>query len=178
MDILKHACMVVNPGMVDNFASHFHCLLFLSLYVFACMSWWNIFFYYFGFPNFWERICPFGFLLVAFLLWYRCFKGVLFSPLVSMRTEFLCISALRVASGPRVKLASCKGALTPPPVVYSTDRSKVVVPVLVFLFVALWFILWGDLFYVLHCVILFLRFSVLCFSLDFSLTFFLTEGVG
>ena len=31
-----------------------------------------------------------------------------------MRTEFLCISVLRVASGPRVKLASCKSALTPP----------------------------------------------------------------
>ena len=46
-------------------------------------------------------------------------------------------------------------------VVYSTDRSKVVVPVLVLLFVALWFILRGDLFYVLPCVILFLCFSVL-----------------
>ena len=34
---------------------------------------------------------------------------------------------LRVASGPRVKLSSCKGALNPP-VVYSTDRSKAVVP--------------------------------------------------
>ena len=45
--------------------------------------------------------------------------------------------------------------------VYSTDRSKVVVPVLVVLFVALWFILQGDLFYVLPCVILFLCFSVL-----------------
>ena len=34
-----------------------------------------------------------------------------------MRTEFLCISVLRVASGPRVKLASCKSAfnLHPPP---------------------------------------------------------------
>ena len=32
------------------------------------------------------------------------------------------------------------------PVVYSTDRSKAVVPVLVSLFVALWFILRGDLF--------------------------------
>ena len=31
-----------------------------------------------------------------------------------MRTEFLCISVLRVASGPRVKLASCKMALNPP----------------------------------------------------------------
>ena len=45
--------------------------------------------------------------------------------------------------------------------VYSTDRSKAVVPVLVLLFVALWFILRGDLFYVLTCVILFLYFSVL-----------------
>ena len=57
-----------------------------------------------------------------------------------MRTEFLCISVLRVASGPRVKLASCKSALNPP-VVCSTDRFKAVVPVLVLLFVALWFIL-------------------------------------
>ena len=44
--------------------------------------------------------------------------------------------------------------------VYSTGRSKAVVPVLVLLFVALWFILRGDSFYVLPCVILFL-FSVL-----------------
>ena len=73
---------------------------------------------------------------------------------------FLCISVLRVASGPRVKLASCKSALNPP-VVYSTHRSKAVVPVLVLLFVGLWFILRGDLFYVLPCVILFLCFSVL-----------------
>ena len=67
-----------------------------------------------------------------------------------MRTEYLCISVLRVASGPRVKLASCKSALTTHtslPVVYSTDRSKAVVPVLVLLFVALCFILRGDLFY-------------------------------
>ena len=40
-----------------------------------------------------------------------------------------------------------------PPLVCSTDRSKAVVPVLVLLFVALWFILRGDLFYVLPCVI-------------------------
>ena len=79
-----------------------------------------------------------------------------------MRSEFLCISVLRVTSGPRVKLASCKNALTPLPTpVYSTDRSKAVVPVLVLLVVALWFILRGDLFYVLPCVILFLCFSVL-----------------
>ena len=36
---------------------------------------------------------------------------------------------------------------------YSTDRSKAVGPVLVLLFVALWFILRGDLFYVSPCVI-------------------------
>ena len=82
-----------------------------------------------------------------------------------MRTEFVCISA---ASGPRVKLASCISALTPPPppgppspMVCSTDRSKAVVPVLVLLFVALWFILRGDLLYVFPCVILFLCVSVL-----------------
>ena len=44
--------------------------------------------------------------------------------------------------------------------VYFTDSSKAMVPVLVLLFVALWFILRGDLFYVLPCVILFLCFSV------------------
>ena len=77
-----------------------------------------------------------------------------------MITEFLCVSVLRVASGLRVKLASCKSALNPP-VVYSTGRFKAVVPVLVLLFVALWFILPGDLLYVFPCVILFLCFSVL-----------------
>ena len=59
-----------------------------------------------------------------------------------------------------MKLASCKSALNPP-VVCSTDRSKAVVPVLVLLLVALWFILRGDLLYVFPCVILFLCFSVL-----------------
>ena len=83
-----------------------------------------------------------------------------------MRTEFLCISVLRVASGPRVKVSSCKSALTalpaPPalPVIYSTDCSKAVVPVLVLLFIALLFILRGDLFYGLPCVILFLCFRL------------------
>ena len=82
-----------------------------------------------------------------------------------MRTEFLCVSELRVAAGPRVKLASCKSTLTPPhpPVVYSTYRSKAVVPVLVLIFVALWFILRGDLLYVFPCGILFLCFSVLLY---------------
>ena len=77
-----------------------------------------------------------------------------------MRTKFLCIYVLWVASGTRVKSASCKSALNPP-VVCSTDRSKAVVTVLVLLLVALWFILRGDLLYVFPCVILFLCFSVL-----------------
>ena len=51
-----------------------------------------------------------------------------------MRTDFLCVSVLRVASGPRVKLASCKSALNPP-VVCSTDRSKAVVPLTLCCFV-------------------------------------------
>ena len=59
-----------------------------------------------------------------------------------------------------MKLASCKSALTPP-VVCSTDRSKAVVPVLVLLFVVLWFILRGDLMYVFPFVILFFCYSVL-----------------
>ena len=59
-----------------------------------------------------------------------------------------------------MKLALCKSALNPP-VVCSTDRSKAVVPELVLLFVALWFILRGDLLYVFPCVILFLCFSAL-----------------
>ena len=53
-------------------------------------------------------------------------------------------------------MANCKSALnTPPPrppVVYSTDRSKAVVPVLVLLFGALWFILYTRRFDV--CLIL------------------------
>ena len=57
-----------------------------------------------------------------------------------MRTAFLCIYVFRVASGPRVRLVSCKSAFNPA-VVYPSDRSKAVVPVLILLFVALWFIL-------------------------------------
>ena len=49
-----------------------------------------------------------------------------------MRTEFLCISVLRVASGPRVKLASCESALNPRWFALPT-----VLPLLVLLFVCL-----------------------------------------
>ena len=48
--------------------------------------------------------------------------------------------------------------------VCSTDRSKVLVPVLVLLFLALWFILRDDLLYVFPCVILFS-----CFFSPFSI---------
>ena len=71
-----------------------------------------------------------------------------------MRTEFLCISVLRVASGPRVKLASCKSALNAP-VVCSTDRSKAVVPVLVC------FVVYSTRRFVVCLSVLFLCFSVL-----------------
>ena len=82
-----------------------------------------------------------------------------------MRTEFLCVSVLKVASGPRVKFSSCKSALNPP-VVYSADRSKAVVPVLVLLFVALWFILRGDLLYVVTlCYFVLVCFSPFCIAI-------------
>ena len=52
-------------------------------------------------------------------------------------------------------LAGRKSALNPP-VVYSTDRSKAGVPVLVLLFVALWFILRVDLLLCfMYCLVLF-----------------------
>ena len=64
-----------------------------------------------------------------------------------------------------MKLTICKSALispTPsPPVVYSTDRSKAMVPVLVLISVALWFILRGNMFYVSPCLIFSCVFSVL-----------------
>ena len=50
--------------------------------------------------------------------------------------------------------------------VYSTDRSKAVVPVLAFHFVTLWFILRGNLFHVLPCVLVFFSpFSIAVTSL-------------
>ena len=52
--------------------------------------------------------------------------------------------------------------------VCSTDRSKAVVPVLVLLFVALWFILRGDLLYVFQCdfvLVFFSPFSIAITSL-------------
>ena len=44
----------------------------------------------------------------------KCFRFDALTELGAFRrTEFLCISVLRVASGPRLKLASCKSALNP-----------------------------------------------------------------
>ena len=74
------------------------------------------------------------------------------------------LQVIKSSTGPRVKLVSCKSALTssfappppplPPPPSHAhppcgfilLTRFKTVVPVLVLLFVAFWFILWGDLF--------------------------------
>ena len=66
-----------------------------------------------------------------------------------MRAGFLCVSVLRVVSGPWVKLARCKSALPPTPL--HPRGGLLCLPFLLFvlLFVALWFILRGDLFYVL-----------------------------
>ena len=74
-----------------------------------------------------------------------------------MRTQFLCVCVLRVASGPRVKLDSCKNSLNTP-VVYSTDRSKAVVPVLV----------------LISCFVIYStrRFVVCLFECHFVLVFF------
>ena len=66
-----------------------------------------------------------------------------------------------------MKLASCKSALTPP-MVYSTDRSMAVVPVLVLLFLALWFIVRDDFLWLTLCyfVIVFISpFSIAITSL-------------
>ena len=50
------------------------------------------------------------------LCWFLCFRFDALTELGAfMRTEFLCISILRVASGPRVQLASYKSALNPTP---------------------------------------------------------------
>ena len=95
---------------------------------------------------------------------FLCFRFDALTELGAfMRTEFLCISVLRVASGPRVKLDSCKSALPPPPPPPPPRwfALPTVLRRLVLLFVALWFILRDDLLYVFPCVILFLCFSVL-----------------
>ena len=58
-------------------------LLFLSLYTFACMSWWFVFILDSPLAIFWGRNCPFGYLLVVFWLWRRFFYVSPSFPLVS-----------------------------------------------------------------------------------------------
>ena len=100
-----------------------------------------------------------------FSLWCMDWVGSLYANRFFFM--YYCIKS-SIGSGPRVKLASFKNALTPPPHTHThrwftllTDSSEAVVPVLVSLFGALWFILRSDLLYVLPCAILFLCFSVL-----------------
>ena len=128
------------------------------------LAWPAVVHYWFSFTLAYSRISheysSLFFIVINLIFMFRFHFDALTELGAFMRTEFLCVSVLRVASRPRVKLASCKSTLNPP-VVYSTDRSKAVVPVLVLLFVALWFILRGDLLYVFPYVISFLCFSVL-----------------
>ena len=89
------------------------------------------------------RLC-----LSWWFIWFLCFSYDASTELGAiMRTEFLCISVLKGASGSRVKLVNCKSALTTPSpphppqphprhhnyqhpsVVYSTDSPKAVVSV-------------------------------------------------
>ena len=101
-------------------------------------------------------------LIFMFSLWCIDWVGSLCASRVFM---YFCIKSSIGTQGGVGWLWGCfkppPPTTTTPPVVYSTGRSKAVVPVLVLLFVALWFILRGGLLYVLPCVILFLCFSVL-----------------
>ena len=50
-------------------------------------------------------------IIIIIFFFFSCFRFDALTVLGAfMRTEFVCISVLRVASGPRVKLASCKSA--------------------------------------------------------------------
>ena len=104
-------------------------------------------------------------LIFMFSLWCIDWVRRLYANRVFM---YFCIKS---CIGTQVKLACCKSALTPPPlppttltpVVYSTGRSKAVVPVLVFL--SFFFFTRGDLFYVLPCV----SYFILVFFSPFSI---------
>ena len=111
-------------------------------------------------------------LIFMFSLWCIDWVGSLYANRMFM---YFCIKS---SIGTQVKLASCKSAWTLPPPTptrttppHPTPRPHCtwwftlltvlrLVPVLVLLYVALWFILRGDLFYVLLCVI----FAVVFFS--------------
>ena len=69
-----------------------------------------------------------------------------------MRTElFNVFFVLRIVSGPRMKFLQRKISTPTLPVVYTTDRSKAVVPMLFLFCVALKFTLRGASCLVLHC---------------------------
>ena len=54
-------------------------------------------------------------IVIMSVIWFLCFRFDALTELEAfMRTEFLCISVLRVASGHRVKLAGHKSALNTP----------------------------------------------------------------
>ena len=86
---------------------------------------------------------------------------------------YVCISVLRVASGPRVKLAGRKSALTHPTrVVYSTDRSKAVVLALFLHFVALYsFVVPALLFVFCICVMMLALWSPSSIAAHFAFCF-------
>ena len=177
--VRRAACLVVGPVVVGGCASLFGCTTAVRASgPVAASSWgfgrwvgaWRCIFGLarrgsaVGFRLLWRavelavsaRLC-----LLWWLVWFLCFRfGALAGLGAFVRAGFLCVFLLGVASGPRVGLAGCRCSLSPP-VVYSTGRSGAVVPVLVLLFVALWFILRGDLLCIFPCVILFLCFSVL-----------------
>ena len=73
--------------------------------------WFN---YWFSFTLAYSRISHeySSLFIIVIILIFLCFHFDAFTELGAfMRTEYLCITVLRVASGPRVKLASCKSAL-------------------------------------------------------------------
>ena len=131
--------------------------------------------------------CFFLFVLVCFVFLCYCLEP-LREMMARFRSNQSCLNTVVASSPDRSKafhllqfgvcwsviaalplcllpLCRCFKHPSPPPapasqMVYSTDRSKAGAPVLVLLFVALCFILRGDLLYVLPCL-LFLCFSVL-----------------
>ena len=134
LDIMRQtACLVVNPIIVDGYASLFDCTTAVG----PQTQWWPLrktLTSGLGLDDMslaWPAVVQ---VLVFRTLAYRrisheysslfiivinlilCLRFDAMTELGAfMRTEFLYVSVLRVASGPRVKLASCKSALTPRP---------------------------------------------------------------
>ena len=134
LDILRRtACLVVGPVIVDGCASLFYCTAAVRASDWMTASSWDFnqwvgaWWYVFGLAR---RGSTVGFHLLRhtvelavstrlcllwWLIWFLCFRfGALAGLGAFMRAGFLCVSVLRVASGPPVGLAGCKSALTPP----------------------------------------------------------------